>query len=81
MARYAADGTLAWARLIGSTGNDIANRMVVDADDNCYVGGNTSGCIDGEATPAVGTDAFVAKLSSGGDLIWISQFKRLVRWI
>jgi len=75
VARYAGDGTLIWARLIGSTGNDVANRIVVDADDNCYVVGDTSGCIDGQDLPAAGTDPFAARLSGAGDLIWISQLR------
>lgn len=75
VARYAGDGTLLWARLIGSTGSDIGNRMVVDADDNCHVVGNTSGCIDGRDTPSSGTDPFVAKLSKTGELVWISQVR------
>ena len=80
VARYAGDGTLVWVRLIGSTGNDVANRMVVDADDNCYVVGNTSGCIDGLDAPAVGTDPFVAKVSGAGDLIWVSQLREASSW-
>ena len=75
VARYGADGTLIWARLIGSTGNDIANRLFVDAESNCYIVGNTSGRIDGLLAASNGTDPFVVKLSSAGDLIWISQLR------
>ncbi len=73
-AKYNPDGELVWLRFIGSSGTDIANRMVLDEDNNCYVTGNTNGNIDGRDA-AVGTDPFVAKLSREGEIIWISQLR------
>lgn len=74
VAKYNPDGDIVWIRLIGSSGTDIANRLVIDKDNNCYVTGTTNGDIDGQAA-AAGTDPFVAKLNEEGEIIWVSQLR------
>jgi hypothetical protein len=77
-----ADGTHAWTKQMGDAGHDEASGIAVDADDNVYVVGYFEGTVDfradfgGVADPktSVGLyDAFVTKLSSGGDYFWTKR--------
>lgn len=74
VAKYTSEGLLLWNRLIGSTRSDTARRMVIDEDSNCFVVGNTGGMIDGQGA-ASGTNPFVAKISTMGELIWVGQLR------
>jgi hypothetical protein len=77
-----ADRNFVWARRIGSTGNQRAYAIAVDAQDNVYITGDYSGTVDFDPGPgefimassgAGDTETFVMKLNSNGDLIWAVQ--------
>lgn len=57
--------------LNANEGSDYCEAITVDKNDNVYCAGKTSGNL-GEVN-AGAHDAFVMKLNSSGDLIWISQ--------
>ena len=65
------DPSLTWNTFLGGTGTDIANGIVADSSGNVFVTGNSSVTW---GTPVraftTSTDAFVAKLSSVGALVW-----------
>lgn len=73
VAKYSAAGELRWKRQLGTPGLDIAWGTAVDGDSNVYVAGWTSGALGG---PFQGgdSDAWVAKYSSAGALLWLRQW-------
>ncbi len=74
VAKFDASGQLVWLRQIAGNTATGASGVATDADGNVVVGGTTG---DGMAVggPNQGyTDAWVAKYSSAGDLLWIRQF-------
>ncbi len=80
LVKYDADGTALWVRR-GGTGifNDFGDAVAVAPDGSVYWGGTFTALatFDGGANPdgqlqAVSDfDAFVAKYSAGGDLLWV----------
>jgi len=66
-------GNEVWTRLIGSSGNDFARAVALDQAGNVYVAGHTTGVLAGTANGGR-EDAFLAKLDSAGNLLWIRQF-------
>lgn len=71
VAKYSAQGTLAWVRQWGSPGSDIAQDVEVDSTGAIIVGGTTTGALafDNQG----GTDAFVSRWTSGGVREWGRQ--------
>jgi autotransporter-associated beta strand protein len=65
-------GNQVWTREFGTTGDDQARAVAVDAS-GIYVVGYTSGTLPGQ-TSAGGTDAFVRKYDITGNLLWTRQF-------
>ncbi len=62
---------LVWTRLLGTTGDDVANGIAVDANSYVYITGQTAGTLPG----ATGSGAiFVAKFNASGGQQWIRQF-------
>lgn len=66
-----------WAKQIGGTGDDVATSIALDALGNIYLSGSFSSTADfdpGSATYNLTSkgaeDAFIAKLSNSGDLLW-----------
>jgi hypothetical protein len=72
LSKYDGDGNPIWSQQFGSAADDFANSILMDASHNIYLTGRTAG--DLGATNARGQDAFVAKLTPDGDLLWINQF-------
>jgi hypothetical protein len=70
--RYDAAGTLLWTRQFGSTDEDVARKVAVDAAGNAYVVGITWGALQG--TNQGNADAFIRKYSPSGNVLWTSQF-------
>jgi Secretion system C-terminal sorting domain len=68
-----------WSKVVGggSFGNENAGEVIVDAVGNYYITGSFSGSTDfgGQTLLTKGnTDAFVAKYTAGGSLLWLRQF-------
>jgi len=77
IAKYDSEGGLVWAKRVGgSTGNDVAWGIALDASNNIHVTGYFNGLVDFD--PGAGTsnmsslnlDIFVLKLDNSGNFIW-----------
>jgi hypothetical protein len=70
-AKLDSNGNLIWNTFLGGSGLDSARGIAVDGSGNVYVAGSSNATW---GTPILGytraRDAFVAKLSSNGNLIW-----------
>jgi hypothetical protein len=65
-----------WVRNVGSLGNDQVNDVKVDELGDIYITGEFSGTADfaeGTHVAVGGLDAFVAKLSADGAVLWWKQ--------
>jgi hypothetical protein len=67
--KFNADGTKAWTRLLGTSGYDSAYSLTTGPDGSIFVGGGTSGSLDGQANSG-GDDAFVTKYKPDGTKVW-----------
>jgi hypothetical protein len=77
LSKYDPDGELLWTCLLGTKDLDSGSCLTVDAEGNCFVGGQTNGSLAPnpiEDTGDTQQDAFVAKISSEGICVWIRQF-------
>lgn len=75
-----ANGNFVWVKSFGGTSNDVARSISLDVNGNIYITGYFQGTCDFD--PSVGTttltsvgnnDAFVLKLNSSGDLLWVKN--------
>ena len=72
VAKYTISGRLLWKRYLGRSADyDAANGVATDTDGNVLIAGNTSGSLGGHNQGS--DDAFVAKYSASGDLLWTRQ--------
>lgn len=76
------DGNYQWVKSMGGTGNEQAVAINADAQGNIYIVGFFSSTFDfdpGAGTASLNpigeTDAFVAKFSAAGDLIWVNPIQ------
>ena len=69
LAKYDRLGNKMWTRLLGSSGDEWPNGIVLDGSVNIYIAGLTSGRLDGNNN-AGGYDAFLAKYDSSGNKLW-----------
>ncbi|MDX1251207.1 MAG: SBBP repeat-containing protein [Gammaproteobacteria bacterium] len=86
VAKYDATGTWLWTDVFGArvgvfgtSNTDVARSVAVDTNGNVYVGGWTTGALDGDTTVgnhALGSmgDGFVVKYDATGTSQWIRQF-------
>ncbi|HLK44761.1 MAG TPA: hypothetical protein VKT18_02175, partial [Acidimicrobiales bacterium] len=73
VARYNADGSLAWATSAGGSGDDAGLGVAAFADGSCVVTGYFTGTATFGTTTLTsggGRDAFVASLKADGTLSW-----------
>ena len=77
LSKYSPNGDLIWVCPFGTVDLDSGSCLTVDAEGNCFVGGQTNGSFaanliedSGDTQP----DAFVARISSEGTCVWIRQF-------
>ena len=70
--KFDSTGAMLWTRQTGSTADDYAFGIAIDAADNVVLGGYTNGGLDGN-TSAGAADAFVAKYDSAGAKLWSRQ--------
>ena len=76
IARAYANGNPHWAKRAGSTDDDSAEAIVLDAEGNIYVTGSFRGSVafgSTTLTSAGYSDVFVAKLSGAGTWLWAVQ--------
>ena len=69
LARYDASGTQTLLKQWGTSGLDVVYAMTVDGSGNLYLTGTTNGVLGGQASSG-GTDAFLTKLDSSGNVLW-----------
>ena len=69
LTKYSADGTKAWTKLLGSSGNEYDRALTTRLDGSIYVSGYTSGALDGQ-TNSGNVDAFLTKFSADGTKAW-----------
>jgi len=77
LSKYNPDGDLMWIYPLGTEDFDYGSCLTVDAEGNCFVGGQTNGSLAPNLLEDTGDtqhDAFVAKISSEGTCVWIRQF-------
>jgi hypothetical protein len=72
VAQYSSEGTLQWIRQLGTAEPDSAAGVSADAVGNVYIAGSTRGSFGAER-PGNDQDAFVAKYSASGELLWTRQ--------
>jgi len=74
LVKLSVDGEHLWSTYLGGSGEDSGADLAVDASGDIYVTGDTysSGWVTGglDSTYHGGGDAFVVKLSSGGEHLW-----------
>lgn len=78
------NGNLIWIKQAGSgvfgsslpggdsSGKEYCEQFLLDYNENIYCAGSTEGSL-GEINGGLGTDLFIMKLDSNGNLLWIKQ--------
>lgn len=78
--KYSSNGDLVWIKQLGAitksatgnnTGGDYCNSITTDSEDNVICAGSTYGSMS--APNAGSNDVIVVKLSSAGELLWVTQ--------
>ncbi len=65
------DGNELWTRQVGTSGDDISYAVAVDASNDVYITGMTTGNLAG--TNNGGKDIFLSKFDSSGSSLWTTQ--------
>ena len=80
LAKLDINGNFQWVKSMGGLGSEQAVAIDADAQGNIYVIGFFNGSFDFDPgagistiTATDSTDAFVAKFTSAGDLVWVNQ--------
>lgn len=71
LTRFNADGTIAWTRQLGTSGDDRSRGVAVDGAGNAYISGYTEGSLDG--INAGDRDAFLTRFNIDGTVAWTRQ--------
>lgn len=71
--KLSAAGELLWTRQLGTSEPDAAVGVKADARGNVMVAGHTRGPLEGGLRDGNDADAWVAKYSTNGDLLWARQ--------
>lgn len=72
LVKYDSSGVKQWTRQFGTTSDDWASSIAVDASENIYVVGATGGELDGN-TNSGGNDGYIIKYNSSGSKQWTRQ--------
>jgi len=73
VAKYDSSGNQTWTKQIQTLANNQAASVSVDSSGSVYIGGQVQGVIGKGQTNNGGTDAYVAKLDSKGNLVYEKQ--------
>lgn len=83
LVRYDANGAILSVTTLGGLGSITASRAILDANSNVFLTGAFTGPIDFDPGPGLlvrsslgqqgVTDAFVARFTATGDLVWVAQ--------
>lgn len=82
LASFACDGTYRWSKVFGGSGGEIINSVVVDSQDNVYVGGSMTSCHPYPGTPSepypsqIDTEYFFSNSSSACTLLFFAKFNK-----
>jgi hypothetical protein len=76
--KFDSNGQKLWSRQIGSAEHEEPTSVAVDPTGSIYVAGYTEGDIDGGAVALI-SDTFIAKYGPLGNLIWVKQYRDLVK--
>jgi len=72
--KYAPDGTIAWTKMIGTTGDETARAVTTGTDGMIYVTGSTTGDLDGQFNNGLWKDGFISKFNPDGAKLWTRGF-------
>ncbi|NHM02113.1 SBBP repeat-containing protein [Flavobacterium difficile] len=82
LASFACDGTYRWSKVFGGNGDETINSVVVDSQDNVYVGGKMQSCHPYPGTPSepypsqIDTEYFFSNSSSACTRIFYAKFNK-----
>ncbi|HEY9824139.1 MAG TPA: SBBP repeat-containing protein [Stenomitos sp.] len=71
VAKYSPGGFLKWKRQLGSSAYEESRGVTTDSNGNVFIAGRTDGALRGTSNGSI--DAWVAKYSPGGTLLWTKQ--------
>lgn len=71
--KYSPAGTQLWTVQFGTSADDVAFAVAVDASENSYVVGYTNGTLPGQVANG-GADAFIRSYDASGNERWTRQF-------
>jgi hypothetical protein len=74
VAKYDSSGNQSWVKQIQTLNANQGLAVSVDSSGNVYLGGQVSGAIGAGQTSAGGSDAYLAKFDSKGNLLGEKQF-------
>ena len=74
VASYDASGDQNWVQQIPTLTNNQANAVAVDQQGNVYIGGSVTGVLGSGQTSSGGTNAYLAKLNSSGQIVSENEF-------
>ena len=69
VSKYSSSGDLTWTKVIGTSGNDQGSTVYVGSDGSIYVGGFTTGNLNGEINNG-SSAGFVTRFLSDGSQTW-----------
>jgi flagellin-like hook-associated protein FlgL len=82
VAKFSPDGTLQWAKQMGTVNDDRAFSLTTGADGAVYLTGATTGNMDGSSTATGGVfalnpaaDTFITKIDEDGNTLWTHQLE------
>ena len=67
--KFNPDGTKAWTQLLGGTGEDNAQSVVLGTDGSLYVAGNTFSNLEGQINNGL-ADGFITRFDKSGTKVW-----------
>ncbi|MBC5834184.1 T9SS type A sorting domain-containing protein [Flavobacterium sp. F372] len=82
LASFACDGTYRWSKIFGGSGDETINSVVVDSQDNVYVGGSMGDCHPYPGTPTepypsrIDSEYFFSNTGSACSLTFFAKFNK-----